>query len=260
MKRKHPLTHFILLLSCLISAGIAADEAPPAIAPQPAAGAKVQIQIQGGVNLQIQGGGRLQLQMGAVQIQGAVGVAAANTGKPGIEVPPVIFLPGVPSVLLPNPLAKSDAKPGFLGVQLEMDGDVQADGEDKKKNAGVGIVTVIEDSPAAKAGLKDGDRVLTLEGKEAKDFTQLREMIRALKPEQNVKLTVRRDGKDMEIKAKLGATPDQVAAGQMLQLNGGVFGVGGQNAPQAVPGVVSFQNASNFARSSSGNSSATPGD
>lgn len=260
MKRKHPLTPFILLLSCLISAGVAADEAPPAIAPQPAAGAKVQIQIQGGGNVQIQGGGRVQMQMGAVQIQGAVGAVAADAGQPGIGVPPVIFLPGVPSVLIPNPLAKSDAKPGFLGVQLEMAADVQADEEDKKKNVGVGIETVIEDSPAAKAGLKDGDRVLTLEGKEAKDSAQLREMIRALRPEQNVKLTVRRDGKDMEIKAKLGAAPDPVAAGQMLQLNGGVFGLAGQNAPQAVPGVVSFQNASNFVRSSSGNTSATPAD
>ncbi|MEO6738850.1 MAG: PDZ domain-containing protein, partial [Chthoniobacteraceae bacterium] len=108
-----------------------------------------------------------------MRVQGGAGIVQANAIPAGLEQPPVIFFPGIPSILLPNPLAKADTRPGFLGVQLDTDGDAQADDDIAKNGAakkitGVGITSVIEDSPAAKAGLKDGDRVLTLDGKEAK--------------------------------------------------------------------------------------------
>ncbi len=265
MKRKHPLTHFLLALACSISGGIADDAPAPAVpappvlphAPvpprppgllnvpvrplmpaQPGAAGNARIQIQGGAAVQIQGGGRVQLQFGNVQIQGAVTVVQADANAaPGTE-PPAFFLPGFPTVVIPNTIAKPNSKAGYLGLILDTAPVAEDDPTAKDKNNGVGIGSIIDDSPAAKAGLKEGDQVLTFEGKKAKDSTQLREMIRTSQPEQNVKLTVRRDEKEIEIKAKLATAPDAGAARQIL--GGAAFM--GQNVPEAVPGVVKFGN------------------
>jgi len=219
------LLRLVIALALVPIPGIAADDA---------AGPKAGIRIIGG--------GQIQLQLNVGQIQ--VGAAAANAqAAPAKRLgqPPVIFLPGFPFHPLPNLAAGEDAKPGYLGVQLEItpdDGEA-ADPKEKdqeKKNAGVGIVSVMEDSPAAKAGVKEGDRVLSVEGKAAKDSTQLRELIREAKADRVVKLTIRRDGKEIDIKAKLGAFPEQAAAFQQ----GAAFQFAAQDKPQAVPGIVVF--------------------
>ncbi len=227
------LFYVFLALVCLAIEGIAAD-------------APVQIQIQGG--------GQIQFQINGVRVQ-AAGTAQGNDLVQRAAHPPVIFFPGIPSILIPNPAALADVKPGFLGVQLDTDGDGFADDAGEKKDparkiVGVGIASVVADSPAQKAGIKEGDRVLTLEGKEAKTSAQLREMIRALKPEQAVKMTVRRDGKEIEIKATLSAAPEEIAALQMLRMNGLV--IGGGNEPPAVPGIVVFNLAAAMVQSASG--------
>ena len=54
-------------------------------------------------------------------------------------------------------------------MQLEtLPDDEVADANDKKIQ-GVGIVSVLDDSPAAKAGVKEGTRVLAIEGKAVKN-------------------------------------------------------------------------------------------
>ena len=211
MKFPPVLKHIFLFLSSLTAAGFTADVAPPLPAGD------VQIRIQGAVQLQLAGG--------TVRLAGAQQKEQATRILSELRV---IFFPGIPTVLLPNPAAPSNAMPGYLGVVLE----TEANGP------GVGIVTVTGDSPAQKAGLAEGDRVLKFEGKEAKDMTQLREMIRAAKAGEDVKMAVRRDGKEIEIKAKLGAAPDAVAGVQMLQMNGVAIG---EDEPKAVPGVVVFR-------------------
>ncbi len=202
------------------------------------------LQIRGGARIQIQGAaGNIRIQAGNVVVAGAVTTVVANAAPDPKTQMPGIFLPGFPTVVILNPLARTDPRPGYLGFTLDTavadNGPVAEDAVAKdKKDDGVGILSVIGDSPADKAGLKDGDRVLTFDGKKAKDFTQLREMIRASQPEQNVKLTVRRDGKDIEIKAKLAAAPDAAVAGQIV---GGAAMIA-RNVPDAVPGVVNFRN------------------
>ncbi|MCE9610682.1 MAG: PDZ domain-containing protein [Chthoniobacter sp.] len=132
--------------------------------------------------------------------------------------------------------AKVDPKPAYLGVAFDTGAGADAV-EAKDKNDGVGILYVLGETPAAKAGLKEGDRILSFEGKKATDSTQLREMIRASQPDQNVKLAVQRDGKEIEIKIKLIAAPE---VGAVPQLPGVPFIQ--RNIPAAVPGTVNFAN------------------
>jgi hypothetical protein len=239
MKRSQSFLRVLFAMASLAVPGIAAD-APVPRAPA----ANVQIQIQGGGQIELQQRiEQLRIQMNGVRAQAtAAGALDAGARLRFLQAPAILF-PGIPSILLPNPAVLADAKPGYLGVHLDTDGDAQADAKDKK-NTGVGITSVTEDSPGAKAGLKEGDRVLTFESKEAKTTAQLREMVQAAGAGKDVKMTVRRDGKEIEIKATLGAAPEAIAGLPMLQLGAGrVFGAVnavGDDA-EAVPGVVVFR-------------------
>jgi hypothetical protein len=71
------------------------------------------------------------------------------------------------------------------------------------EEGGVSIDTVIEDLPAAKAGLKAGDRVVAANGKDIATPQELRELLAKAEPDDTVTLKVDRDGKDVEVKIKL---------------------------------------------------------
>jgi PDZ domain len=55
-----------------------------------------------------------------------------------------------------------------IGIQLEVEGakdDSDSENDSRKKELGIGVKEVFEDTPAAKAGLKAGDRILSANGK-----------------------------------------------------------------------------------------------
>lgn len=64
---------------------------------------------------------------------------------------------------------------------------------------GVRITGTTPDSPAAKAGFKEGDRILELGGKKTPDLEAMSEAMRALKPGDKVKVVFLRDGKELTV-------------------------------------------------------------
>ena len=83
----------------------------------------------------------------------------------------------------------------FLGVQL---------GEAKD---GAAVEQVVSGSPAEAAGLKVGDVLAKFDGAPFTDANKLGDTLSAKKPGDVVALTLRRDGKDVELKVTLGAAP-----------------------------------------------------
>ncbi|MBI4564992.1 MAG: M20/M25/M40 family metallo-hydrolase [Planctomycetes bacterium] len=59
------------------------------------------------------------------------------------------------------------------------------------------ITTITPDSAADKAGLKEGDQILKLDGKDIKELDDLREAIQ--KAPKEAKIVIKRDGKEMEL-------------------------------------------------------------
>src|SRR5262249_27177434 len=69
----------------------------------------------------------------------------------------------------------------------------------------VGDVTA--NSPASKAGLKQGDVILSLNGEKVNDANQLRLKIGMADPTAKVNLKIMRDGKTMDLPVQLGEFP-----------------------------------------------------
>lgn len=75
-------------------------------------------------------------------------------------------------------------------------------------SATYGQETVLDDGPAAKAGIKEGDVITKVGDKEINERNSLASLLGAYQPSDTVKLTINRDGKNQTIDVKLGAMPD----------------------------------------------------
>jgi Do/DeqQ family serine protease len=98
-----------------------------------------------------------------------------------------------------------------------------------KQTHGVVIAQVVNDSAAANAGLKTGDVITAVNGKDIREFAQLRNSIGLLRIGDSVKVDVLREGKPRSFTARITAakaTTVSAAAGNNLHpgLAGAVFG------------------------------------
>lgn len=69
---------------------------------------------------------------------------------------------------------------------------------------GVGVEKVVENSPAAQAGLQNGDVIVRFEGEEVKSTSKLTRLIGEVSPDQTAKVTVLRGGSEREFNVTLG--------------------------------------------------------
>jgi serine protease Do len=84
------------------------------------------------------------------------------------------------------------------------------------KPTGVLVARVNEDTPAEKAGLKDGDIIMSIDGKTVETVSQLRNTVSLLPVGKTVNLQLLRDGKPETKKVKLDPlpVPENVAQGR----------------------------------------------
>jgi len=120
---------------------------------------------------------------GMGQDPAAIGVVSVATRTPT----------GLEQRMLGGPLVPADA--GFLGVGLERD------------DQGPKISQVDPNGPAAKAGIKTGDIILTVAGKKVANPDQLVKLIQSYKPGDQVTMKVKREEEEVELKARLDKRP-----------------------------------------------------
>ncbi|MEO1583208.1 MAG: trypsin-like peptidase domain-containing protein [Planctomycetota bacterium] len=94
---------------------------------------------------------------------------------------------------------------GWLGVTLE---DISADdaafmGIDDRPAAGVLVTGVTPDSPAAEAGIEEGDVILAADGRPAEEVSRLINTIALSGPDREIELITLRDGRERRIRATL---------------------------------------------------------
>jgi len=96
----------------------------------------------------------------------------------------------------------------YLGVMPQSVDQSMADYYGMDRPRGVLIRQVNEDTPADRAGLENGDIILTVDGKEIKNPSMLRNVISLSEVGQKVELAIVRDGKEKKVAVKLEEFPD----------------------------------------------------
>jgi serine protease Do len=122
---------------------------------------------------------------------------------------------------------------GYLGVLIQPVTPDLAREFKLPDNTGALVAEVTPDSPAAKAGLKEGDVVVEFNGRKISESRQLRLLVAQTAPGTEVTLRIVRDGKPKTVTVKLGELPAQAGRGEPRP---GGLRRGGQ--PDLLDGVV----------------------
>lgn len=134
------------------------------------------------------------------------------------------------------PILESPVGPKFrIGLSVE-------NPEESSSEDGLLVNQVMEDSPAAQAGIEEGDIIVAINGEQAKDFKALQEAVQEAGSQQRaVKLKLNRDGQEITLKVQPTKSEEASAmnfkfvpqAGSILPLEmmpgqaGGVFQIAG---------------------------------
>lgn len=92
----------------------------------------------------------------------------------------------------------------YLGVQTENVTKENASKYNLTEPRGVAVTKVLENSPAASAGLRDGDVIVRFDGEEVKSVAKLTRMISEVAPDQKARVTILRGGREQEITVTMG--------------------------------------------------------
>ncbi len=107
---------------------------------------------------------------------------------------------------------KGSVTRGWIGVQIQNITPEIADSMSLKQAAGALVSEPQKDSPAAKAGIKSGDVIASVDGNAVHDAHDLARRIGAMSPGTTVKLGMIHQGEEKTITLTLGTLPDEKQA------------------------------------------------
>jgi serine protease Do len=146
------------------------------------------------------GGPLFDLEGRVVGINTAVGAgAAAGFAIPADQV----------KAIVPALRDKGKIVRGWLGA---------ANGPEEKGVVGARVGKIYDRTPAADAGLRDGDLIKTVDGAKVLDFEDLRGRIAAMTPGHTALLEVERDGKSIELSVVIAERPEGERLGSLREL------------------------------------------
>ena len=119
---------------------------------------------------------------------------------------------------------------GWLGVGIQDVNKNLADSFGLAKPTGALVSQLVEDGPAEKAGIREGDVILSFDGKNVRDSAELPHIVGRTSPDRNVLVVVFRDGREKTVKVKVGSLDSgdtRQASSDKLQsdTNGGALGL-----------------------------------
>ena len=167
------------------------------------------------------------LQTDAPINQGNSGGALVNTEGQLVGINSQILSPtggnigigfAIPSNMAKNVLEQivktGKVRRGQLGVVVQQVTQDIAAGLGLKEARGVIVSSVVPGSPAERAGLRRGDIILALNGEAVSDGNVLRNRVASTAPGTEVTLTIRREGKEEQLRATLGEHAVAEGAGE----------------------------------------------
>jgi serine protease Do len=171
------------------------------------------LQIDASINKGNSGGPTFNLEGEVVGVNTAIFSPSGGSVGIGFAIPASVVKEVVEDL-------KSEGKVtrGWLGVQIQPITDDLAEGLGLKETKGAIISDLTENSPALKAGLKQGDTILKANGEAIDDVRDLSKTIAAVKPGAKIPVEILRDGKPETITVEIGTmpgeTPKMASAGE----------------------------------------------
>ncbi len=169
------------------------------------------IQTDAAINRGNSGGALVNLQGELIGINTAIlGPGGGNAGI-GFAIPTRMV-----RAVMSQILEYGEVKRGLLGILGQaVDADIaRSFGLEEVRGA---VVTLVqEDSGAKKAGLKEDDVIVEVDGRPIDDFQDLRNAVGLKRPGDEVQLTVIRDGRTRTLSATLGAY-EELAEAQSIE-------------------------------------------
>ncbi|HEU0036672.1 MAG TPA: trypsin-like peptidase domain-containing protein [Kofleriaceae bacterium] len=163
------------------------------------------IQTDAAINPGNSGGALVNLKGELVGINTAIASKSGGYAGIGFAIPTHMAKPIMDMLVRDGKVVR-----GYLGVNIATVTARLAQEQKLGANRGALVADVQPDSPAAKAGLVEGDVITAINGTEVRTSDVLRNTIAMIKPGTTIDLTVaRNNGKQAVVKAKLGELPDE---------------------------------------------------
>jgi serine protease Do len=106
---------------------------------------------------------------------------------------------------------------GWLGVHIQTVTEDIADSVGLDDASGAMVAGVQDESPAKDAGIKQGDVILTFDGKEVESMRRLPRIVAETKIGKDVDVVIWRDGKQQTVQVELGELEEEVVAASAPQ-------------------------------------------
>lgn len=175
------------------------------------------IQTDASINRGNSGGALLNLNGELIGINTAILAPGGGSVGIGFAIPS-----NMAQILAKQLIQFGEIKRGLLGIRgMEMSADI-AKAFNLNVQRGAFISEVLPNSGSAKAGIKSGDVIVSLNGKALSSFAELRSRIATTEPGSKVKLGLLRDGKPLEVEVTLDKSTSATASAEMIapQLQG----------------------------------------
>jgi serine protease Do len=158
------------------------------------------IQTDAAINPGNSGGPLFNLEGKVVGINSAIASRSGGYDGIGFSIPS-----NTAKAILDNIVKNGRVVRGWLGV------------ETSEENNRVTIQKVVEESPAAAAGLKSGDIITRVEGTPISDSRRLQNTVGILSPGTTISIDIQRDGAPVRLSATLRDLPTQLAGSDILK-------------------------------------------
>lgn len=165
------------------------------------------LQTDAAINPGNSGGPLLNLQGEVIGINTAITSTSGGNIGIGFAIPV-----NLAKTVIDELKTKGKVTRGFLGVYLEDLNEDMKEALNLPSLEGVLINEVIANSPADKAGIKEGDVIIEFGSKKVTDVQSFRLLVASTPPGQTVRLKLIRDGKEMSLSVKIGEMESQPIA------------------------------------------------
>jgi len=165
------------------------------------------LQTDAPINPGNSGGPLVNMKGEVIGMNSAIATSSGQSSGIGFAIPSNMISRMLPTLIKGGRIAR-----GLLGVGVQdLDKDL-AQQFSLNDESGALVTTVSPDSAAAKAGIKVGDAITSMNGHAVVNSRDLRNRIGSAAPGSKVKLSVMRDGKELLLMATIGEAPTGGAA------------------------------------------------